>query len=329
MQRLRVGVIGLGLIGSSVARGLSRHLSVSGYDPDPATRRAAAESGIEVTDSADGLAGCRLLLLAAPTAVNSEVLRALIDSGDRRPVADLGSVKLPIEAVWLRDGGSVPFVGTHPMAGSELAGFTAGSEDLFAGAAWPVVVHEATDPTALVAVLQLVLLLGGKPIPVSARAHDEAVALVSHLPHLLAGALGQAADEWPHAQLAVGLAGGSYRDGTRVSGSPAHRSAEFLVVNGEPAAHLARTAAARLESVAAALSAGDEAAVRDWLLPAHRLREQFRRRWSDARYTTTSGSDGDIARVLLQHRDSGDWVTGLEPAGGDAWRIDVAVAEQR
>ena len=137
------------------------------------------------------------------------------------------------------------------MSGSESAGFGAGSAEIFTDAAWPVVVHELTNPEALLATIELIRLLKGRPVPVSAGSHDAAVALVSHLPHLFAGALGQALDDAPaHRDLALRLAGGSYRDGSRVSASPADRTAEFLVANGGSAAAAARAAAQALREVA-------------------------------------------------------------------------------
>lgn len=330
MRPSHIGILGLGLIGSSAARGLMRGgdasgYRVSGYDPNPDTRRAAVAAGIDVVVDPTDLDACEVLLLAAPTGANCELLRAERAGGVRRAVADLGSVKEPIEQVWLAGEPRVPFVGTHPMAGSEAAGFAAGSAELFTDAAWPVVVHEATDPQSLLLVLRIIAELGARPVPVSASTHDEVIALVSHLPHLLAGVLGHAAAATPHADLAAGLAGGSYRDGSRVSASPPSRSAEFLVANGNNAAHLARVAARALAEAATALDDTDEDAVARWLGPAHDLREAFGRRWGQSEPTEVEGSAAQIHQRLLRLRDSGSWVASVSGGEPDSWRMGLAV----
>lgn len=331
MRPSHIGILGLGLIGSSAARGLVRRREasgyrVSGYDPSPDTRWAAAAAGIDVAADPADLDGCDVLLLAAPTAANSELLKAERSGGYRRAVADLGSVKEPIERVWLAGRPRVSFVGTHPMAGSEAAGFAAGSSELFADAAWPVVVHEDTDPEALLLVLGIITELGARPVPVSARTHDEVIALVSHVPHLMAGVLGHAAAASPHANLAVRLAGGSYRDGSRVSASPPQRSAEFLVANGHNAAHLARVAARSLDHVANILDQADEEAVAEWLRPAHSLREAFGRRWALSQPAVFDGSAARIHQHLLGLRDSGSWVVSISGGSPDTWQVQLAVA---
>jgi prephenate dehydrogenase len=327
VQPLRVGILGLGLIGSSVARGLQSWATVVAHDPDPEVRRAAAEAGIDVAEGADGVSDADVLLLAAPTRQNSRVLADLAAAGFARPVADLGSVKRPIEQVWLDTGASVRFVGTHPMAGSETAGFAAGAADLFEEAAWPVVVHPRTDPSALLAVLRIIVALGARPIPVSARAHDEAAALVSHLPHLLAGALGHAEPAGGHRQLSLSMAGGSFRDGSRVSASPPARSAEFLVLNGDAAAQAARAAARALTLAADALEGGDQAAVESWLDPGHQLRAAFVRRWTATSGRTVRGSAADLHDCLLGLSDTGAAVVWMRPESDSTWFMELAVPE--
>jgi prephenate dehydrogenase len=324
----RIGIIGLGLVGSSVARGLQPHVEVLGVDPDSATKEAAESAGVTIVADASLLSDCDLILLAAPTGINSELLKAEIASGLSRPVADLGSVKLPIQQTWLAADSKFPFVGTHPMSGSESAGFAAGSAEMFADAAWPVVVHELTDPDALLAVIELITVLGGRPVPVSAGNHDAAVALVSHLPHLLAGGLGQALHGSPSQQeLALRLAGGSYRDASRVSSSPAHRTAEFLVANGQAAAAAARAAAAALQNVAVALEASDETAVADWLAPATASRLTFGDRWQLREQREFTGDPVSLHRDLLRLRDSSCWVERIAAASPGSWQLSIGLPE--
>ncbi|MCH9720001.1 MAG: prephenate dehydrogenase/arogenate dehydrogenase family protein [Actinomycetia bacterium] len=324
----RVGIIGLGLVGSSVARGLQPQVEVVGVDPDPDTMAAAETAGISVVAEVSQLSDCDAILLAAPTGTNSQLLQDEIASGISRPVVDLGSVKHPIQQAWLAADPNFPFVGTHPMSGSESAGFAAGSADMFADAAWPVVVHELTDPAALLTVIELITVLGGRPVPVSAGNHDAAVALVSHLPHLLAGGLGQALHGSPAQQeLALRLAGGSYRDASRVSSSPADRTAEFLVANGQVAAAAARAAAESLQQVAVALAAGEETTVADWLSPATSSRLTFRDRWQLHEQRELVGDPVSLHRDLLRLRDTSCWVERISGNSPGSWQLLMGIPE--
>lgn len=308
-SRLSVGICGLGLIGSSVARGLAGSHDLVGVDPDENTFTTL--SGVARAGSWQDLERCDLVLLAAPTAVNEELLRLMLAAeAHPRALADLGSVKEPIDRL-ARTAPRFPFVATHPMAGSERAGAGAGSADLFRDGAWPVVVHDDTDPVALRLVVQVIAGLGGHPMPMSAAEHDRAVALVSHLPHLLSGALGAVAAASPDADLALGLAAGSFRDASRVAGSPPQRTAEFVTQNAGNAAAAARAAARELDEVAALLERGAEQAVAGWLTPAHELRQRLDVR-PDALRVLGPVTAAGFRDWMHDHRDTGARVVQLE-----------------
>lgn len=300
---MTLGICGLGLMGSSAARGLIDDHTILGLDPDPDAAAGARRLGVTMVDSLSDMADCEVILLAAPTAVNAALLTHLMTTGPRVPTADLGSVKGPIIGLWSTDR-SFPFVATHPMAGSERSGVTAGAADLFRGSAWPVVVDADTDPGALVGVIRLILALGAHVVPVSAPVHDQIVAAVSHLPHLLAGALGDVVANVPQRELAVSVAAGSFRDGSRVSASPPQRTAEFIATNRDAAA-AARQAAARLEAAATAIENGDRAALAQWLAPGAEVRVEFEARDSGSVSDITVASAADVRDLLHAHRDSG------------------------
>ena len=160
MSDVRLGVCGLGLIGSSLVRATGPQNAVV-MDPSPSASDAMRALGATVVDSLSGFTSCDVIALAAPTAVNSALLAELMDVGPRVPTFDLGSVKEPILEVWRSDP-SFPFVGTHPMAGSERSGAAAGDADLFRGSAWPVVVAPDTDAAALSAVVDVILSTGAR-----------------------------------------------------------------------------------------------------------------------------------------------------------------------
>ncbi len=306
---MRIGFCGLGLIGSSLARvALAGGHQVVALDPDPEARVVAADLGAEGVDSPAGFAGCDLLALSGPTSVNVAVLRGLMADGPRVPCFDIGSVKTPITAVWAAEP-AFPFVGTHPMAGSEKAGAGAGTVDLFRGAAWPVVVDAATDADTLAAVIDLITAAGAVAVPVTAAEHDRSVALVSHLPHVMAATLGAVVAESPERELALRLVAGSFRDATRVAGSPPERTAEFVSANAPDAAAVIREAARTL--AAAAELVADQAALTRWLAVAHSLRAGYPDR-DDVRDVAVADPVA-LRSLLLDVRDSGAAVVAHTP----------------
>lgn len=301
---MRLGICGLGLIGSSVARALGHDHTILGLDPDPEASAGAADLGVTLVSTPAGLSDCDLVLLAAPTSVNEDLLRTLMADGPRVPVADLGSVKGPIMATWSQDR-SFPFVGTHPMAGSERSGVAAGSADLFRRSPWAVVVEPETPPHVLATVVGLIGALGAEAVPVSTAAHDQSVTVVSHLPHMLSAALGQVVAASPYRELAIGLGGGSFRDSTRVCASPPERTAEFIAVNGPNAADAVLAAAERLRRVAERLRDHDTHDIALFLEPGHEVRAAFEVA-VDVPTRQIPGLDADALRdLLLRERDTG------------------------
>ncbi|MDZ7578413.1 MAG: prephenate dehydrogenase/arogenate dehydrogenase family protein [Candidatus Nanopelagicales bacterium] len=320
-ERLRVvGICGLGLIGSSAARALTgQGVEVLGLDLDSRIMDEALKFGVRPVASTDEMSGVDLMMLAAPTGVNAQILARLQESGLRVPTMDLGSAKSPIVEVWRADSGRFPFVATHPMAGSQLSGVGAGSADLFVGAAWPVVIDELTDPEALIVVLRAVLAFGAFPVPVTAAIHDAVVAEVSHLPHLLAGALGRVAATEPHRTLALRLAAGSFRDISRVCASPPARTAEFVAANARCAAERARLASAELLRAARYLDDGDIAGLQEWLKSAHEARLDLEQLERSPGESASHASPADLRSHMAGLVDTGSVMLDLRGEGPGSW----------
>ncbi|MGY1724462.1 prephenate dehydrogenase [Blastococcus sp. SYSU DS0533] len=206
-----VGVVGLGQLGGSLAAALAAAgRPVAGWDVDPAARDAAAARGVRITRDLSGV-----VVLAVPLPAMATALDGLAVDPDAT-VTDLGSVKVPVlDALGRALGGR--FVGGHPMCGTERSGHGATDPGLFAGARWALCLEPATELPRWLRVAEVALAVGAEVVPVTAAEHDDAVAAISHVPHLLAAALaGAAAEAGP---LALALAAGSFRDGTRVIGS--------------------------------------------------------------------------------------------------------------
>jgi prephenate dehydrogenase len=231
-----VAVIGLGLIGGSLLRalGASGH-RVLGYDADPATRATARTAAARAPAGArwqiagtlrDAVTSAELVAIAVPLPSVAEVLDELVAAGYAGLVTDVTSVKGPVRDLVARrlhprHNRLASFVGGHPMAGRETSGFAAAEADLFAGCAWVLCLEPADDSITTLAdwldLASLVTGLGARVVPATAEEHDRAVALASHVPHLLASALAATAAT---DALALALGAGSFRDGTRVAASP-------------------------------------------------------------------------------------------------------------
>jgi prephenate dehydrogenase len=220
-----VSIIGIGLIGGSIAAGLkSAGWHVVGYDPDPDVAALALDLDLidRVVASIDEAVAVNpdLIVVAAPPTATIEIVAALATD---QPVMDVASVKQSIVDVAAHLPG---FVGTHPMAGRETSGPRAASPALFQGASW--VVTGGADTNAARIVSDVIETLGAAEIRMSPDEHDRAVALISHVPHLVAGALLAAVEDDPHA---LDLAAGSFRDLTRVAASMPVTWVEILKSN--------------------------------------------------------------------------------------------------
>jgi len=225
----RLGIIGLGLIGGSLALALRRarpELRILGVDVDTgALKRALAERAIDASATPDSapLAECEVVVLAQPAAA---LLESILPTAARMtPGAVLTDVCGSKEAICARAAGQdrVLFVGAHPMAGTEFRGFAAASPALFSGATvavCPPVGAREQGERAVTAVKDLWVAAGaGKLLDIDPAEHDGAVTFASHLPYLAAAmvveSLSKVADLAP---LARELAAGGFRDTTRLAG---------------------------------------------------------------------------------------------------------------
>jgi prephenate dehydrogenase len=232
-----VAVIGLGLIGGSAARALTRAgYTVLGVDRPEVARRARRMGAVTRTSPSleRAAAGADVVILAATPKANLRLLRRLGRAAPLALVTDVGSVKGPIAraAASLR----LPrFIGGHPMAGSERSGLAASDARLFRGRPWVLtpVRAKARD----VALLRgIVRAMGARPVTMTPAEHDRAVAFLSHVPQLVARALRDAARRDRVAARRLGIAGPGFRDMTRLARSPWRLWREILDQNRRPVA---------------------------------------------------------------------------------------------
>jgi prephenate dehydrogenase len=228
-----VAVLGLGLVGGSLAKALtSRGFRVVGVDRPATLRRALVARAIERAEASPVRAAfaAGVVVLAAPPRTNLLLLRRLARRlPEHLVMTDVSSVKGPIVAEARRLGLS-GFVGGHPLAGNEGSGFAASTKGLFDGRSW-VLVPEGASPRALLVVRAIVKAAGARPAVMSAAEHDRALAFLSHVPQLVSWALLAAARGDRVARRALALAGPGFRDMTRLARSPRGLWREILAQN--------------------------------------------------------------------------------------------------
>ena len=225
----KITIIGVGLIGGSMGLALSDKLpdvKITGVDLDGQNLRLALELGAvnEITHSLqDGVKDADLVILAAPVAQSVTLLERLVpylSSGT--VVTDVGSTKAEIIArAEVVLPANIYFVGGHPMAGSEISGVQGADRHLFENAYYLLTRTETTNAGALQKVKYMINLLGARVVELEPQAHDQAVAVISHLPHLIASTLVNTLASLPNWESILPLAAGGFKDTTRIAMSNA------------------------------------------------------------------------------------------------------------
>ncbi len=222
----KIGIIGLGLIGGSLAkafRNLSRieRILVADANREAADLAVADGCADQVVDMespgfVQAFGGCDALFICIPPHVACEMVPRF-KGADIGIVTDVTSVKMPIMAA---AEGMGNFIGGHPMAGSEGSGFGSADTHLFSKSTYVMCVPENSLllDDDIEAYQQLVLSIGAKPVLMDPMAHDCRVAVISHLPHVAAFALSAIVEESHDAEMRS-LIGGGFRDTTRIAAS--------------------------------------------------------------------------------------------------------------
>jgi prephenate dehydrogenase len=224
---MRVAIVGVGLIGGSLGMALrERRLvhTVVGIGRNPNTLEKAVRLGAideTATDLATGVRNADLIVLATPIGqILADLKRLSTLSIPGAVITDVGSTKGEIARAGDRLTPDGAFVPGHPMAGSERSGVEAARADLFTEATWALTPTSATNPQAFERVRDLAQAVGARTIVLDPEAHDRAVAVTSHLPHVLAYALAALAGEESEANPRLfDLAAGSFASATRVAAS--------------------------------------------------------------------------------------------------------------
>ena len=226
MNSKSVRIVGAGLIGTSIGLALkAAGASVQFVDVDSKAQLLAndlVKSGnFENPD---------LIIIATPPSSFKSAIEREETMNPQAILMDIGSVKTkPLLEVSTIEGLLSRFCGTHPMAGREVSGAVSARADLFLDRAWIITPTSETSAAAKAMVLEVIAACGAQPIEMSAKDHDERVALISHLPQTISSLLAaQLSNSSPEA---LALAGGGLRDTVRIAGSDPKLWGEILAAN--------------------------------------------------------------------------------------------------
>jgi prephenate dehydrogenase len=278
-----LAIVGVGLLGGSVAKaarlgGLARRIVGVGRDPE--RLRPAVEDGTldtAVTDLDAGVREADVILLAAPVlAIEGLLERVWGAAANGALITDVGSTKRNIVRMAERLAVTRPlaFVGSHPLAGSEQAGYRVARADLFRGATVVVTPTEKTELAALKTTTELWEALGARVTSLDPETHDRTVAAISHLPHLIACALVDGAGRVEPG--ALELAARGFRDTTRIAGGDPDMWTEIFLANRDALTAGIEAFRQALGDLQRVIDSGRADALRAELARIKAIREQLR-----------------------------------------------------
>lgn len=246
-----VRIVGAGLLGASIGHALTAlGVDVALADTSPTQLRLAVDYGAGRFARADDEP--RLVVVAVPPDVTADVVARELESHPRAVVTDVASVKLePLRALRARGVDLAHYIGSHPLAGRERGGAISARADIFVGRPWVVCRDEETSTADLAVVEALALDLGATPLEMAPEEHDRSVALVSHVPQLVASLLAGRFVDAPDGSLRLAAQG--VRDTTRIAASAPELWVQILGANAAPVVDVLDALASDLATVADAL----------------------------------------------------------------------------
>lgn len=273
LAKTRVAIIGLGLMGGSMALALKgKCADLLGVAPRQATRELALREGIVSRASAEPaeiLPDADLAVLATPIPVIFDTLEQMPRYTERPCIViDLGSTKRAITEAMERLPERFDALGGHPICGKEKLSLENADAALYHNAPFVLTPLQRTSPRASAAGLQLAEAVGARPVWMDAAAHDRILARTSHLPFLLSSALvGVVPEE------AAPLIGPGFRSTSRLASTPSSMMMGILQTNKENLLESIRLFRENLESMEKALQAEDSSGLQQ-ILDAARARHQ-------------------------------------------------------
>ncbi len=222
----KIGIIGLGLIGGSIAKALKKHdgFNIKAYNRSRASLDAALADGVideGSTEDLSILADSDIIFVCTPVHLIVSYVEKLIPLIDSHCIiTDVGSTKYNIYSEMLKFGDKVNYIGGHPMAGSEQTSYKAAKSFLLENAYYVLTPSPTVSKDKVEAFRSLVELTGAIPIVIDPREHDYTVAAISHVPHIIAASLVNTVKDLDGKdKLMHALAAGGFKDITRIASS--------------------------------------------------------------------------------------------------------------
>jgi cyclohexadieny/prephenate dehydrogenase len=276
-----VAIVGLGLIGSSIARATREVLPgvrLSGFDADPEIRRRARDLGFldALPDLAEeAVAGADLVILCVPVGAMGAAARAIAPTlAEGAIVSDVGSSKAAVAEELRQALPGATIIPGHPIAGTENSGPEAGFATLFKGR-WCILTPEADAPREAVERLSAFWsALGAKVEAMDARQHDLTLAVTSHLPHLIAFTIVGTARELENVTEGevIKYSAGGFRDFTRIAASNPTMWRDIFLSNKDAVLDVLDRFRGDLAGLEDAIKRGDGEALHDWFSRTRAIR---------------------------------------------------------
>lgn len=282
LAEAQVAIVGLGLMGGSLAAALSTRRAcrrIVGIARRPSTLRTALALRIihqGETDLAAGVREADLVILATPV---RDILARIATIGPLLKkgcvLLDVGSTKRAICQAMEALPPHVQPIGGHPMCGKETSGLAMAEPDLYQDRLFILSPLERTAPEALALAEELVRSIGARPLLLDPARHDALVAVISHLPYLLSVALVSAAERFAEGDaLLWQIAASGFRDTSRLAAGSVEMMLDILITNREPILAALQTAQGELAMLADLLTQGDFDALQAKLEAARRRRTE-------------------------------------------------------
>ncbi|MBT3336697.1 MAG: prephenate dehydrogenase [Anaerolineae bacterium] len=279
LREQNIAIIGLGLMGASIAMGLRGHCkSVLGSDSDSLTCQIATAKGMvdsASTDLRQILPQADILIIATPVSAALKIIAALpgIHNGSKLIVTDVTSTKEQIMRALDSLPSNFDVIGGHPICGKEKLGICHAEKEMLYDCTYTLTPSERTSARTKSLLAQLVEAIGGNPLWIDAVKHDQMLAKTSHAPHLLAVALMHATE----ADLSKLKAGG-FSSATRLSATPTSMMLPMVMTNAENTIAALEAVKTEIDKILTLMKAGDNENLEILLDTSKAKREEMMRR---------------------------------------------------
>lgn len=282
---LKIGFVGLGLIGGSLAKSIRRHYPdsiINAFDINTTTLNQAYNEGVintmlnDISDFEPCFQNCDYIFLCTPVESFEKFLPELkkVLTG-QTVLTDVGSVKSYVHKEIERFGLNQYFIGGHPMAGSEKAGYEHSSDILIEKAFFILTPTKEASRVQLAAYSDFVMSIGAIPLELPPEEHDQVVAAISHLPHVIAASLVNLVSQKDNNGYMSTVAAGGFKDITRIASSNSHMWQNICIANQKALLEMLDLFIENLNITRNQLADGNEDALYEFFVNAKNYRDSL------------------------------------------------------